>query len=270
MTALEAIRTAPSRDARTIWMRAAISIAASPEHLEPLFDLVDGRAQVEDLTIDQDMRWALAIKGVAYDSEEAEERVAAERQRDPSDRGQRNVIRAAAARPTAAAKRETWERIHGDGYGSYQLTRAAMQGFQSMRQRELLLPYREPFFEGVREVFATRDHPFARAYLLHDAPGPVGGAGGPGAVAAAAGVARPGGADARPAAAREDRRHGARDPRPGAGGGAEGQVGQPSRPPRLRQLEAATAPNARARARGARDRDAEADPLEPGDRRPSA
>jgi aminopeptidase N len=76
------------------------------------------------------------------------------------------MIRAAAARPTAEAKSETWERIHGDGYGSYQLTRAAMQGFQSTRQRELLMPYREPFFEGVREVFATRDHPFARSYLL--------------------------------------------------------------------------------------------------------
>ena len=166
VTALEAIRTAPSRDARTIWMRAAISISASPEHLEPLFDLVDGRAHVDDLTIDQDMRWALAIKGVAYGSEEAEERLAAERLRDPSDRGQRNVIRAAAARPTDIAKQEAWERINGDGFGSYQLTRAAMQGFQSLRQRELLLPFREPFFDGLRQVFASRDHPFARAYLV--------------------------------------------------------------------------------------------------------
>jgi aminopeptidase N len=166
VTALDAIRNASSRDARMIWMRAAIGFATTPEHLEPLLDLVDGRAHVEDLTIDQDMRWALAMKGVAYGSEEAEERVAAERVRDPSDRGQRAMIRAAAARPTAEAKSETWERIHGDGYGSYQLTRAAMQGFQSTRQRDLLLPYREPFFEGVREVFATRDHPFARSYLL--------------------------------------------------------------------------------------------------------
>jgi aminopeptidase N len=170
VTALDAIRNASSRDARMIWLRAAIGVAATPEHLEPLFDLVDGRARVEDLTIDQDMRWALAIKGVAFGSEEAEERVAAERLRDPSDRGQRAVIRAAAARPTPEAKAEAWERIHGSGYGSYQLTRAAMQGFQSMRQRELLMTYREPFFEGVREVFATRDHPFARSYLLNMLP----------------------------------------------------------------------------------------------------
>ena len=116
------------------------------------------------------MRWSLAIKSVAYGSEEAEERVDAERLRDPSDRGQRAIIRAAAARPTAEAKRETWERINGDGYGSYHLTRSAMQGFQSFRQRELLRPYRDRFFEEVRGIFATRDHPFARSYLLNLSP----------------------------------------------------------------------------------------------------
>jgi aminopeptidase N len=170
VTALDAIRSAPTADRAMIWMRAAIGVAASPEHLEPLLDLVDGRARVDGLVIDQDMRWSLAIKSVAYGSEEAEERVEAERLRDPSDRGQRAVIRAAAARPTAEAKREAWEKIHGDGYGSYHLTRSAMQGFQSLRQRELLRPYRDRFFEEVRGVFATRDHPFARSYLLNLSP----------------------------------------------------------------------------------------------------
>jgi aminopeptidase N len=168
--ALDAIGSAPTADSAMIWMRAAIGVAASPEHLEPLFDLVDGRARVDGLQIDQDMRWALAIKGVAFGSEESEERVAAERLRDPSDRGQRSMIRAAAARPTAEAKRDAWETIHGDGYGSYHLTRAAMQGFQSFRQRELLRPYRDRFFDEVRGVFAARDHPFARSYLLNLSP----------------------------------------------------------------------------------------------------
>jgi aminopeptidase N len=116
------------------------------------------------------MRWSLAIKSVAYGSEEADERVKTERMRDPSDRGQRAIIRAAAARPTAEAKREAWAQINGEGYGSYHLTRAAMQGFQSFRQRELLRPYRDAFFEEVRGIFATRDHPFARSYLLNLSP----------------------------------------------------------------------------------------------------
>ena len=59
-----------------------------------------------------------------------------------------------------------WRRIHGEGYGSDYLTRAAMQGFQWHHQRELLLPYREPFFERVRGIFGRATGPgFARAYL---------------------------------------------------------------------------------------------------------
>jgi aminopeptidase N len=165
VVALDAMRSAESHDARTLWMRAAIGMAATPEHLEPLLDLVDGRATIQGLTIDQDMRWALAVKSIAFASEEAEERLAAEGARDQSDRGQRALLRAAAARPTAEAKSEAWGRIHGEGYGSYQLTRSAMQGFRSARQRELLRPYRDAFFASVRDVFATRDHPYARAYL---------------------------------------------------------------------------------------------------------
>jgi aminopeptidase N len=41
-----------------------------------------------------------------------------------------------------------------------------MQGFMWPHQENLLSPYVERFFESVGQVFATRDHPFARAYML--------------------------------------------------------------------------------------------------------
>ncbi len=41
----------------------------------------------------------------------------------------------------------------------------AMAGFTWQHQRDLLEPFREPFFESVRGVFATRDHAFVRAYV---------------------------------------------------------------------------------------------------------
>ena len=90
-----------------------------------------------------------------------------ERERDRSDRGARAVIKAAASRPTAESKTEAWRRINAEGYGSYHLTRAAMQGFVWPSQRDLLLPFREPFFKELRGVFATYDHPFARSYLMN-------------------------------------------------------------------------------------------------------
>jgi aminopeptidase N len=76
------------------------------------------------------------------------------------------MLRAQASRPTSSAKAEVWERINGEGYGSFHLTRAAMQGFYWPHQDEVLAPYADRFFKAVRGVFETRDHPFARSYLV--------------------------------------------------------------------------------------------------------
>jgi len=165
--ALAALRTTDSPDARIVWMRAAIMAAATPADLEPLRALADGGQVVDGFAVDQDMRWNLATKAAAYGVDDAAELVATERARDRSDRGARAVIKAAAARPTAESKAETWRRINAEGYGSYHLTRAAMQGFVWPSQRDLLVPYREPFFQEVRRIFATHDHPFARSYLFN-------------------------------------------------------------------------------------------------------
>ncbi len=166
-TALATLRKSRSSDARIVWMRAAIMAAATPADLEPLRALADGREVIDGFVVDQDMRWSLAMKAAAYGVEDAEELVAAERERDRSDRGVRAVIKAAAARPTVDSKAETWRRINAEGYGSYHLTRAAMQGFVWPSQRDLLVPYREPFFQELRGIFATHDYPFARSYLLN-------------------------------------------------------------------------------------------------------
>ena len=95
---------------------------------------------------------------------DAEARLDAERHRDPSDRGQRALIRADVSRPQADVKAAAWERIHGSGYGSDYRTRAALAGFQWVHQRTVLTPFRVPFYEHVAEVYATRDHAYAGAY----------------------------------------------------------------------------------------------------------
>jgi aminopeptidase N len=165
--ALGVLRSGTGSDMGITWLRAAIAAAASARDLEPLVALADGEEGLAGVAVDQEMRWDVAVKAVAYRVEGAEERITSESVRDPSDRGQRAVVRAGAARPSGASKAEVWERILGAGYGSYQLTRAAMQGFQWVGQRELLRPYREPFFERARQVFREQDHPFARAYLMY-------------------------------------------------------------------------------------------------------
>ena len=64
--------------------------------------------------------------------------------RDRSDRGRRALLRAEASRPTAEAKAEAWERINGEGYGSFHLTRAAMLGFFWPHQQDAARAVRRP------------------------------------------------------------------------------------------------------------------------------
>ncbi len=68
-------------------------------------------------------------------------------------------------RPDPAVKAAAWERILGDGYGSFHLTQSAMLGFNHAHQAAILAPYAERFFEALPAVAAERDHPFLRAFV---------------------------------------------------------------------------------------------------------
>ncbi len=165
-TALANLHRAPAGDAKILWARSAIAVAARPADVTRLADLADGRETVAGFTLDQEMRWAIAVKAVALGLPDAEERLRQESERDRSDRGQRAMLKATAARPVPESKEEVWQRIHGAGYGSFHFTRAAMQGFFWPQQAEFVEPYVPRFFEEVRRVFETKDHSFARSYML--------------------------------------------------------------------------------------------------------
>ncbi len=169
--ALQALRNGTPGDRQVIWARAAVEAASGPEELQALMRLADGEDRIEGLTVDQELRWSIAVKAVAYGLPEAAQRVEDERARDSSERGRRALLRAQAARPDQQSKRETWERIHGEGFGSLYLTAAAMTGFGWADQHALLAPYAEEFFDRVEGVFATQDHEFAASYFARLFPG---------------------------------------------------------------------------------------------------
>jgi aminopeptidase N len=164
-SALDVLRSGTGGDAGITWMRALVGMAQSPDDVSVLAELVDGQG-IPGVEIDQDMRWSIAVKSVAFGLLGAEARVEDELGRDPSDRGRRAATTVEVARPTAEAKEAAWRRIHDDGYGSLYLTRAAMQGFFWPHQAELVEPYVPRFFERVTEIFEARDNSFSRAYML--------------------------------------------------------------------------------------------------------
>jgi aminopeptidase N len=111
------------------------------------------------------MRWAVAIRWSALGVDGADERLAAQRKLDRSDRGDRAMTTAAVARPDATAKQEAWDRLHGDGYPSLRMSIAAAGGFWQRHQAELLESYVDPFFAGLIGVFEEREAEAAKAYF---------------------------------------------------------------------------------------------------------
>ncbi len=163
-TAREGLLAAPDSDTRIIWARALVGLAVNPDDLAYIRHLADGEEVVPDFELDQDMRWGVATRHVGFGLPGAAERVAAEAERDPSDRGQRAQLRCETSVPDPATKAEAWERFAGEGYGSRYLNQAAMSGFNWTHQADLLSPYADAFFEQVGNIFVERDREFATVF----------------------------------------------------------------------------------------------------------
>jgi aminopeptidase N len=154
----QALNEAKDPDLQIIWARALFGLALSPADIEQCGQLADGTLSVPGLTVDQDMRWSVAERYVAYGLPGAQARIEEERRRDPSDRGQRQMLLAEVSVPDPAVKEAAWQKFLGEGYGSLHLTGAAMGGFQWWVQRDILTPYTERFFEVIPGVFETSEN----------------------------------------------------------------------------------------------------------------
>ncbi|MDH3731598.1 MAG: ERAP1-like C-terminal domain-containing protein, partial [Acidimicrobiia bacterium] len=165
----EALEAAPAGDLRVLWARALAGMASSPDDLHMVAELFDTGA--DGLAIDQDMLWSVAVRWSAFGVDGASARVAAELERDPTDRGERAALRADVARPDPAMKDEAWEKIHNKGYESLAKVRAAMSGFVWSDQAELLAPFAADFFVRVEDVMTDWEWEAAKAYYMGLYPG---------------------------------------------------------------------------------------------------
>ena len=131
-----------SEGMRIVWSRVMVMASVTPRDVEETWQVAVGETPLDGVEIDQDHRWSLLVRAASFGAPNSAERLAAEAQRDPSDRGERSLLAAEVAAPNVAAKRAAWERIlRSDGYGSVRKTLAAASGFAWPWQHELLAPY---------------------------------------------------------------------------------------------------------------------------------
>ncbi|MEV7724224.1 aminopeptidase N [Streptomyces sp. NPDC087917] len=159
---LEHLRAAaPGSDHQLAWARAFAATARTEEQLAHLAALLDGSESVEGLVVDTELRWAFLERLVATGVAD-EPAIAAELARDATAAGERHAATARAARPTAAAKAETWAAVVESGDLPNAVQEAVIGGFVQIDQRELLAPYAAKYFAAVKQVWETRSHELAQ------------------------------------------------------------------------------------------------------------
>ena len=150
---------------RIVWSRILVLASVTPSDVEESWHVAAGETPLEGVEIDQDHRWTLLIRGASHGLPQSASRLQAESQRDPSDRGERSLLSAAAATPTIPAKRAAWEKIlTPTGHGSVKRTLAAASGFAWPWQRELLAPY-QPLLADALQALGSTDVTFARDWF---------------------------------------------------------------------------------------------------------
>ncbi|MFF3610482.1 aminopeptidase N [Streptomyces sp. NPDC002580] len=157
-------------DHQLAWARAFAATARTPEQLDLLEALLEGRETIEGLAVDTELRWALVERLAAVGRfDEAE--IAAEYERDRTAAGERHAATARAARPTEEAKAEAWASVVESDKLPNAVQEAVIAGFVQTDQRELLAPYTDKFFAVVKEIWDSRSHEIAQQVATGLYPG---------------------------------------------------------------------------------------------------
>ena len=150
----------PGSDAQLQLVSGFAGFARSATDVSWVRDLLEGRAVLDGLAIDTEMRWtlltALAAAGAADESE-----IEAEQQRDNTATGRERAARALATLPTVEAKARAWhEVIETEGLPN-QTVDAIAQGFSHVHEPALLTAYIEKYHSMLTTLWASRTHAIA-------------------------------------------------------------------------------------------------------------
>jgi len=105
---------APGSEIQKIWFANYTNRAHTPEALDSLFALLDGRNSIEGLEIDQDKRWDIVFTLNRYLHANYEALLESESRLDSSDQGINNAYATRAVRPSLEGKQEFLSLVVGN------------------------------------------------------------------------------------------------------------------------------------------------------------
>ncbi len=154
----------PGSDAQLQLVKAFAMPAPTPEQLEIVAGLADGSRELEGLPVDTDLRWELLLSLVAG-GRAGEAEIEAHLAQDPTATGRQAAAAARAALPTPEGKAAAWDAMVTEAGMPNAILETSLVGFTRTHDRELLVPFVEPYFASLEQVWATRGNDMAQSIV---------------------------------------------------------------------------------------------------------
>ena len=135
--------------------------ASTPGQLDVVAGLVDGSRELAGLPVDADLRWEL-LTSLAAGGRAGEEEIAAALAADDTATGRQYAAAARAAIPTAEAKAAAWRAMVDEQGMPNAILENSLLGFNRTHDRDLLVPFVEPYFAALEEIWTTRGNDMAQ------------------------------------------------------------------------------------------------------------
>ena len=151
-------------DAQLQFTKFFAQFARNDQQLTTVADLLSGKAQLDGLEIDTDLRWEL-LTALSVGGKVTKERIDVELEADNTANGQKAHASAIAAMPEPKAKQEIFDELINTDDMSNALVNAASLAFGRVLDTSVLEPFVDQYFAKVLPVWNNKTYKMAE-YLL--------------------------------------------------------------------------------------------------------
>ncbi|WP_062461144.1 aminopeptidase N [Demequina soli] len=151
----------PGSDSQLQFVKAFASLATVDSMFDTVQALVDGKLQLEGLTIDTDLTWDLLISLVAG-GRAGDVAIELQLSKDATASGERRAAHARAAVATAEAKRAAFDvLINAEKDLPNALQYETIAGFNHAHDLSLIEPFVDEYFDALRRIYSTKTNEIA-------------------------------------------------------------------------------------------------------------
>ncbi|MEY4039704.1 MAG: hypothetical protein RLZZ52_572 [Actinomycetota bacterium] len=154
------------------FLKSFAALAATPQQLDNVKALRDGKISLGGLDIDTDLGWELLIS-LAAGGRVTEADIAAYLAEDNTATGAQSAAHAAAALPSLSQKQAAWDSVWVAEDKPNLIVRATGLGFNKAQDLAVLEPFIAQYFESIEKIWASRSYAIAEELVESYYPSPL-------------------------------------------------------------------------------------------------